>query len=160
MSWYYATIIHGLVQSIPNGSRLLSETALPLAEYSVAVEIGRGVPGQDTGTISSSHNKILFSGLTHLGAGDRSEVDIVYDLPASVVQRNGDSLSYELLIQKQPGVRQRIVTVEFLTPEGYHLASSAVAPVKIDASRVGFRFLLMRDTLLNVEFERDADGSV
>ena len=144
---------------IPNGSRLLSETPLPLAEYCVAVEIGRGVPGQDTGNISSSHDKILFSGLTHLGAGDRGEVDLVYDLPASVVQRNGDSLSYELLIQKQPGVRQRMVTVEFLPPEGYHLASSAGAPVEADASRVGFRFLLTQDTLLNVEFEREADGS-
>ena len=144
---------------IPNGSRLLSETPLPLAEHSVAVEIGRGVPGQDTGTISSSHNKILFSGLTQLGAGDRGEVDLVYDLPASVVQHNGDSLNYELLIQKQPGVRQRVVTVEFIPPKGYHLASSDVAPVEVGASRVGFRFLLTRDTLLNVEFERDGDSS-
>ena len=144
---------------IPQGARLLSETPLPLDEYSVSVEIGRGVPGQDTGNISSSHNKIVFAGLTSLSAGDRSEIDLVYDLPAFVVQRNGDSLTYELFIQKQPGVRQRVVTVEFLPPQGYHLTSSDGAPVEVDGSRVGFRFLLTRDTVLNVEFERDGDGS-
>ena len=38
---------------IPEGTRLLSSTRLPLPEYSVSVEIGRGVPGQDTGRVSS-----------------------------------------------------------------------------------------------------------
>ena len=142
----------------PLGARLLSETPLPLAEYSVSVEIGRGVPGQNTGNVSSSHNKIVFAGLTQLSAGDRGEVDLVYDLPASVVRRDGDRLTYELLIQKQPGVRQRDVKVEFLSPSGYHLASSAIAPVEVDGSRIGFRFLLTRDTVLSVEFERDSDG--
>ena len=36
---------------LPLGARLLTSTPLPLPAYSVAVEIGRGVPGQNTGVL-------------------------------------------------------------------------------------------------------------
>ena len=38
---------------IPEGSRLLSNTPLGLPEYSVAVEIGKGLPGEDTVRVST-----------------------------------------------------------------------------------------------------------
>ena len=144
---------------IPQGSRLLSSTHLALPEQSVSVEIGRGVPDQDTGGISSSHNKMLFSGLAELEAGDRSEINLVYDLPASVVRRDGDSILYQLLIQKQPGVRLRTVSVDFIIQDGYRLASSSLPPVYNGDSRVSFTLVLKQDALLSFEFKEDANDS-
>ena len=144
---------------MPQEARLLSSTPLPLPEYSVSVEIGRGVPGQNTGGIQSSHNKIVFSGLFTLGAGGRTEIDLVYDLPASVARREGDGITYDLVVQKQPGVRQRKVSVDLILPEGYHVIKSSVPAAQNDDSRASFSFLLTRDTRLSVELARNVDGS-
>ena len=122
---------------MPQGSRLLSAPYLALPQESVSVEIGRGVPGEDTGGISSSHDKLLFSGLAELEAGDRSEINLVYDLPASVVRRDGDTLTYQLLIQKQPGVRQRGVFLDFIIQDGYRLASSSLPPLNPNPPKEG-----------------------
>ena len=144
---------------MPQGSRLLSSTPLPLPGHTVSVEIGRGIPGQDTGNISSSHNKMVFSGLTSVRAGSRGEITLVYDLPDSVVRREADSLTYELLIQKQPGVRERRVHVELITPEGYGISSSSMTPYHGGNSRAIFDLTLTQDTVLRVEFTRGSDGS-
>ena len=138
---------------LPQGSRMLSSSPLPLPAYSVSAEIGYRSPGEDTGRVSSSHNKTVFSGLTTL------EANLVYDLPESAVRREGDRLIYELLVQKQPGVRQRSVEVDLELPEGYRLTSSSTSPVYTGDSRVGFAFALTQDTLLRVELKKDGDGS-
>ena len=144
---------------MPQGSRLLSTPYLALPQESVSVEIGRGVPGEDTGGISSSHDRLLFSGLAELEAGDRSEINLVYDLPASVVRRDGDTLTYQLLIQKQPGVRQREVFLDFIIQDDYRLASSSLPPLNNDDSRVSFALALTEDTLLSFEFKENASDS-
>ncbi|MCI0440333.1 MAG: DUF4012 domain-containing protein, partial [Chloroflexi bacterium] len=77
---------------IPQEARLLASTPLPLPEHTVAVEIGKGAPGQETGEISSSHNRTVFSGLTSLEAGERKQISLVYDLPASVLRKSDGSL--------------------------------------------------------------------
>ena len=143
----------------PLEARLLTSTELPLPAYSVAVEIGRGVPGQNTGVLQSIHNRAVFSGLTSLEAGQRHEINLAYDLPASVVVSEGESLRYELLIQKQPGVRERRVEVELIPPGGYHLASSSISPVSTNGNSLRFTIGLTQDIVLNVEFVEDADGS-
>ncbi len=143
----------------PQGSRLLSSTPLTLSEDSVSVEIGRGVPGQDTGAISSVHEKMVFSGLTSLEAGERGEINLVYDLPVSAVRRDGTNIVYELLIQKQPGVRQREVSVEFIVPEGYSPTASSVPIVRLGDARFGLGLTLQEDTTVRVEFDKDAYGS-
>ena len=144
---------------MPQEARLLTSTPLPLAEHSVSVEIGKGAPGQETGGLSSSHNKLVFSGLVSLEAAQRKEVDLVYDLPASLIVQEGDRLRYELMVQKQPGVRQRRVNIDIVVPEGYRLESSSLPPVQPGASRVGFAFTLTQDTLFHVEFKKDTGGS-
>jgi hypothetical protein len=143
---------------MPQRARLLNATPLPLPEYSVAVNGGYGTPGQDTGAVSSLHGKLVFSGLTAIEAGARSEIVLAYDLPASVVQKEGDRLTYQLLVQKQPGVQGRRVEVELLLPEGYSLTQGALPPAQTSESRVSFVFDLTQDTTLKVELARDADG--
>ena len=144
---------------MPQGVRVLSTTPLPLAEQTVSVEIGRGVPGQETGRTSSSHNKTVFSGLTSLEAGRRSGIDIVYDLPASVVDRSEGNLLYELVIQKQPGVPVRDVEIAVIPPKGYVLSASSMDPRRRDSSPLAFLLPLTEDSVLNLEFTRSADGA-
>ena len=144
---------------VPQGARLLSSTPLPLPKYSVAAEIGRAQPGEDTVSVSSSYNKSVLSGLFALDAGHRNEVSLVYDLPAQLVHRSEDEISYRLLIQKQPGIRRREVTVEFILPDGFRLASSSVSPASDGDSRVGFSLLIDRDTELVAVFTRGQDDS-
>ena len=142
----------------PQGARLLSNTPLPLPEYSVSVLIGRGLPGEDTVKVSSSYGRTVFSGLFDLGAGGASKFSLVYDLPSETLRRDGDKIQYQLLMQKQPGVRYREVTVEFMLPEGYGLASSSITPAFTGDSRVGFRFRIEQDTVLDAVFARGDDG--
>jgi hypothetical protein len=141
---------------VPHGSRLLRSTHLP--EYSVAVEIGRGVPDEDTVSVSSSFDKTVVSGLFALEAGSASEVSLVYDLPVAV-DRNGDEIGYELLIQKQPGARSRAVEVEFVLPSGYTLVSSSIAPAFEGDSRVAFSIVVERDMVLGAVFSKDGDSA-
>ena len=139
---------------IPQGARLLSSTPLALPEYSVAAQIGRGEPGEDTVQVSSSYNKTVYSGLLALEAGHSKEIDLVYDLPPDVLRRDGDIIRYRLLVQKQPGVRCREVAVGFTLPADYRYASSSVAPVSKSNSRVEFVLLGDRDTVLDAVFTR------
>jgi hypothetical protein len=144
---------------VPQGARLLSSTPLPLPKYSVAAEIGRAQPGEDTVSVSSSYNKSVLSGLFALAAGHTNEVSLVYDLPARLFHRNQDEISYRLLVQKQPGIRRREVTVEFILPDGFRLASSSVSPASDGESRVRFSLLIDRDTELAAVFTRGQDDS-
>ena len=144
---------------VPQGARLLSSTRLPLPEYSVAVEIGRGQPGQDTVSVSSSHNRTVMSGLFALAAGEEKTIDLVYDLPSDVVRRDGDDIIYELLIQKQPGARGRNVSVQLTLPAGYRLGSSSLEPTFRGDSSVEFLVPVERDTSLTAVLTKKDDGS-
>ena len=144
---------------MPAGARVLSSTPLPLPDYSVSVEIGKGVPGEETGKLSSSHGKTVFSGLIEVGAGERANFVLTYDLPRSILKVDGDKLQYQVLIQKQPGMRQRGITVELTLPEGYHLSSSSIAPVSQQTKQIRFSLQQTRDILLTVEFARNADAT-
>ena len=142
----------------PQGANLLSNTPLDLPEYSVSVEIGKGQPGDDTVRVSSSFNRTVYSGLFALEAGAAREVTLVYDLPPGLIDRDQNTIDYELLIQKQPGIRSRAITVELLLPPGFTLASSSVAPAFKDDTRVRFTLQIKRDTVLGARFTRD-DGA-
>ena len=124
----------------------------------MSVEIGLGTPGQETSGLSSSHRKTVFSGLESIEAGERAEINLVYDLPPSVLERDGDGLSYSLLIQKQPGVRQRMVSVEIKVPDGYELKSGSQDPTRTGSGTVGFDITLERDTWLDVAFQEASGG--
>ena len=143
---------------VPQGAKLLSSTRLPLPEHSVAVEIGRGLPDEDTLRVSSSYNRAVLSGLFPLAAGDGQKVTLVYDLPPEIIVRDDDDMHYRLVVQKQPGSRGRKVAVEFKLPEGYRLGSSSLEPASNGGSKVGFLLNENRDTVLSAVFTRDADA--
>ena len=144
---------------VPQGAKLLTHTPLALPEYSVSVETGRGRTGEDTVDVSSSYDRTVYSGLLAVSPGDIEEVDLVYDLPPDVVRRDGDHIDYRLLVQKQPGVRQREVRVEIILPAGFHLTSSSADLVFADDSRVEFLLRVEEDTILQARFTRGDDDT-
>ena len=141
---------------IPNGSRMLSQTSLPLPELSVSAEIGVGTPGQETGALSSSHDKVIFSGLATVPALESREVELVYDLPADTVVSDGDDLIYTLTIQKQPGVKQRKLSLELVPPDGHSVASSSMPYAAGNDGLVTISSALPRDETIRVTFSKDS----
>ena len=144
---------------IPNGSRMLSQTALPLPELSVSVEIGAGTPGQETGMLSASHDKIVYSGLIIVPALESREVVLVYDLPAETLVSEGDNLVYTLTMQKQPGVRQRKLSLELVSPDGYSVESSSMPYTAGDNGLVSISIVPTRDVTIRVTFAKDSQQS-
>ena len=140
---------------MPLGSRLLSQTTLPLPELSVSVEIGKGFAGQETGKLSASHDKAVFSGLAVVPAGETREIALAYDLPpGSLIEEDG-SLVYRLTLQKQPGVRTRKTSVALVPPLGYRVSASSVPYVVQEDGRVSISLSLKRDETIRVEFVED-----
>ena len=140
---------------MPLGSRLLSQTTLPLPELSVSVEIGKGFAGQETGKLSASHDKAVFSGLAVVPAGETREIALAYDLPpGSLIDEDG-SLVYRLTLQKQPGVRTRKTSVALVPPLGYRVSASSVPYVVQEDGRVSISLSLKRDETIRVEFVED-----
>ena len=137
------------------GSRLLNQSELPLPELSVSVEIGKGMPGQETGAVSAMHDKAVFSGLVVVPAGSSRSVSLVYDLPEYVTHDDGSSIDYELLLQKQPGVRSRKVSIDLIPPVGYNVSASSVPFVIQDDGRARINSTLQRDESIRVSFVRD-----
>ncbi|HJO82785.1 MAG TPA: hypothetical protein QF520_10315, partial [SAR202 cluster bacterium] len=137
------------------GSRLLNQSELPLPELSVSVEIGKGMPGQETGAVSAMHDKAVFSGLVVVPAGSSRSVSLVYDLPEYVTHDDGNSIDYELLLQKQPGVRSRKVSIDLIPPVGYNVSASSVPFVIQDDGRARINSTLQRDESIRVSFVRD-----
>jgi len=135
---------------------MLSQTSLPLPELSVSVKVGVGTPGQETGALSSSHDKVVFSGLATVPALESREVELVYDLPADTVVSDGDDLIYTLTIQKQPGVRQRKMSLELVPPDGHSVASSSMPYAAGNDGLVTISSALTRDETIRVTFSKDS----
>ena len=86
-------------------------------------------------------------------------MSLVYDLPVSVLNRDGNEIDYRLLIQKQPGARRRDIEVEFILPPGYSLASSSIEPAFEGDSRVSFVVVVDRDKTLEAVFAKEGENA-
>ena len=140
---------------MPLETRLLSQTTLLLPELSVSVEIGKGLAGQETGKLSASHEKAVFSGLAVVPAGETREIALAYDHPAGSLADEDGSLVYRLTVQKQPGVRTRKTSVALVPPSGYRVSASSVPYVVQEDGRVSISLSLVRDETIRVEFVED-----
>lgn len=86
---------------------------------------------------------------------DSSErLQFAYTVP-DVVQSFGDFRRYDLLIQKQPGMRAELVNVQITLPEGGQVVSVTPAPVAtytIDQQILEFRFEMTTDLEISVVY--------
>lgn len=136
----------------PPEAKFLSNTPLNLPEYSVAVEIGKRQPGEDSVHVSSSLNKAVYSGLFSLEAGKARDVSLSYDLPLSTLRQQSSGIGYSLMLQKQPGIKHRDVYIEFILPDNYGLSNSSTPPVSTQDGRIEFFLRVEKDTILEATF--------
>ncbi|MBM3933402.1 MAG: DUF4012 domain-containing protein [SAR202 cluster bacterium] len=138
---------------VPRGGEAVKQYPLPLSMNTVAAEIGRGDPGKDTVATGSTYDKTVLSGLFAVGAQQTKEINLVYYLPSRLTFRDGETIKYQLLLQKQPGSRYRDVTLEFLLPSGYRVASSSVA-LTASGATPRFQVRVDQDMLFEVVFAK------
>ncbi len=148
--WNYVRVL------MPEGVRLLANSELPLPGQSVSVEAGFGTPDQETARLSAGHGMTVFSGLAIVEAGTSREIVLAYDLPGSTLEVEEGRLTYRLLLQKQPGVPRRGISVELKAPEGFSLDSASSEPSVQTAATVRFEFSQTNDILLEVIFTSPA----
>lgn len=140
---------------VPFGARLLQHTPLGLPEHSVAVDTDQALPGEDTFSITEGFGRTVLSGLFALEAGESKNISLVYELPNNTVTKTQHSIDYSLLIQKQPGIVERGVEIEFKVPNGFRLESSSIPPSSIADSRMTFSLRVERDTLIEARFTKE-----
>jgi len=129
----------------PQNSKHIFTTPTELSDHSVSVKTGSGLPGKDTFKKQSKYGKIEFSGLFSTEASEITELTIIYQLPTSVLQKINGTLKYNLMIQKQPGVPNRELTLDIIMPDQYTILESSTSPTKISTNSVSFKDILSKD---------------
>ena len=103
---------------IPAGSVINSHRELPLPAGSIAVERMGRTEGDDSFRVEKYDDNVAeVSALIITDAGQESSFDVNYELPNSVVSRNGGCFTYQLEVKKQPGVRYRPTTIKIVLPD-------------------------------------------
>ncbi len=131
---------------VPSGVQLTSASSLPLPPGSVAEIIGAMHPDEETLQVGVEHNRSVFSGFFTVAAGQQRQISFDYSLPEWIVERQGDRLLYRLVLQRQPGVLGREVTVRMSFPSEYRLEQSSLPPAEEDGTSVTFNMDLGEDT--------------
>ena len=104
----------------------------------------------ETLRVFAEHGHRVFSGLTAIDPGTSRALGFRYTLPAGIVERADDGLTYTLVIQKQPGAGQMPVSVEVTIPQGHALDGASPAPSEVDGGTARFDLDLNSDVTLVV----------
>jgi len=137
---------------VPNGTQFLETSTLPLPVGSVAETIGVSFSGEPTHSITTQRGKTIYSGLITVGPNETRTVSLTYDLPSTIIERQGDLLIYRLHLQKQPGVLGRNIKVRVIPPAGYALTERASTTFDEEGGAATFELNLTQDTTLEINF--------
>lgn len=101
---------------------------------------------------NTAHSQIVGSLRVPFDSSER--LQFAYSVP-DVVKLFGDFRQYDLLIQKQPGMRAELVNVQITLPEGSQVVSATPEPVAtytIDRQILEFRFEMTSDLEISVVY--------
>lgn len=79
-------------------------------------------------------------------------VAMAFDLPGTVVEQNGDTYTYRLTIQKQPGVKQLDLNLGITLPPGAQLVSISNPDLLHSGNEVSGELVLATDTVIELVF--------
>ncbi len=144
---------------VPDRVSYLGGDRIPLPPNSVYEDLGLAAVGDDTLALRSSHGKTVISGLIALPPPETRQLTFNYALPSGIVRRTGETLSYELLLQAQPGARGRETSIVINPPAGWVVAGISGPPADIGEREVHFRFTLAEDTRIRIQLERVGDSA-
>jgi hypothetical protein len=140
---------------VPPGSRVRGATGARLAPGSVAAETGTLGVGESILDLTSAYNKEVFGSLLVVPPGEMRDITFLYDVENIMTENQEGLLSYQLLIQPQPGARGRDTFVEILIPNGYAIESFSLPEfASLQSGKIGYHFRLDEDFLISLDLER------
>ena len=146
--WDYVRVL------VPSGSQLLAAAPAPLPEGTLARTF-RGVQETpDTVTVEPGEGETTaFGAFFVIAGGESREMAFAYDLPPSVVQRNGTQSHYRLSVQKQAGTDAIPLEVRIRLPSGARVAASQPKPTSIDQDELIYELSLQTDQRVELQYE-------
>ena len=144
---------------MPEGAHLLTKEREPLPSGSLLNRY-RFAPGGDAGPDADQveKGKAAFGLFFALPPGEQREVDLSWQLPARVVQREGSAWRYHLLVQKQSGTPAIPLHVTVTVPPGASIVGTRPVPSSVQEETVAFDLSLALDQVIEVTFQ-DGDAS-
>jgi hypothetical protein len=128
------------------GSHLLKATPHPVPGRLLLSGEARAGEAE---VLPDEQGKSVFASFFVLERGHRITTDFVYQLPAEVVERTGESRRYRLYLQKQGGTDARDVHVVIHLPAGATLRGSSPPATQRTAERLVYRLRLRTDVTLS-----------
>ncbi|MGQ9523030.1 MAG: DUF4012 domain-containing protein [Anaerolineae bacterium] len=138
---------------IPQGSRLLDATRIPVPKE--ALWSGEAESSEVTVLPADEGPFTTLEVLLLLLPGAVQTRSFTWELPESVVRRQGDEAVYALRVQKQPGTVDRPLTVRIRLDDGDTLLSADPPPSASEGTSVVFQARLDRDREFTVRFRRE-----
>jgi hypothetical protein len=104
--------------------------------------------------INEFANFTTFTNFVMIPRSQTLTTEIVYILPETAVQQQGNGRTYQLWLRKQAGMEPEAVTITLTLPEGAIVLETQApqAPV-VDGRLVTFTFDLVEDSLISLSFD-------
>ena len=137
----------------PAGSKLQSSSPFPMPPGSLYSRLGYN-DIQNTLTTYQENGKSVVSGLFTVAPQDARQLAFLYQLPSATARVDGDKLSYNLFVQKQPGQLDMPLSLTVRFPNGYILMDSNLQPMGLDGNEARFEATLASDVTLRLVLTR------
>ena len=143
--WNYVRLV------VPESAELQSAPQIVVSGENLL----RGRPSRDTVDVEQiGESRKSWGELVLIKPGQHEVLEYVYHLPAGTVQQVNGHLSYELRLQKQPGLKSLPVTLHVLLPEGASLLRSDPDPMEVGGNVLKFQIDLVEDQSVSIDFSR------
>ena len=135
----------------PGGSELVEGTRHPIPADLLVT--GRSRSGE-VEVVGEEVGKAVFGSFFVLPPGEKTETRLSYALPSGVVEHDGGTWRYHLLVQKQGGADARPLEVTVTLPEGARVIETTPSPAGRQGGQVSFDTALRTDRELEIHFTR------
>ncbi|MBI2856533.1 MAG: DUF4012 domain-containing protein [Chloroflexi bacterium] len=139
---------------VPPGSVLQDSSPFAMPQGALYRRIGYN-DIEDTRRTYSESGKAVFAGFFNVDVGESRRMAFTYSLPGHVVQGDDGQLTYQLLIQSQPGTRGLPVEVTVSLPVGYRAHAASLSPSYSGPEEVRFALDLASDITIRLELEKE-----
>ncbi len=144
---------------VPEGASLLTSERESLPSGSLLSLYHFALPadaGPDTGPVEKG--KVPFGLFFLLEPGGERDVRLPYRLPAGLVQKEGGSWRYQLLVQKQAGALAVPLRLMVSLPPNSRLVTARPDPFSVQPDAVAFELSLGMDQEIEVLFQNGGVG--
>lgn len=138
---------------VPEGSRLLTSERESLPPGSLLDRYRFASPGDAGPSIGPvERGKVPFGLFLVLAPGEQRDVHLAWQLPQGIIQKEGDTWRYRLLVQKQAGAPAIPLRVTVGLPSGVQLTAAQPEPFSVQGDVLTFELSLETDQHVEIMF--------